>query len=418
MALLAVQSPECFGEQSAAREVTEQVVTPGDVMNRVRRAYRTGPVAERVSVRIAHPSSVDRRATVIVRVDAGEGKRPERIMLELGRLHAHISEGELTVVDARDIRRAFGRVADGLSALEVLRAELPPLPIPQLGWAFGADETDSHDTMVIAGAPAITWVSIGDSDQRDRGAVTLIGSSSAGEARLVVDRSTFRARRLSIPLAGKGRMELVVTRVEARDAASWSIPVNGRVFVASLEELVSDAGERAKSKQSERMPALELVGDDLGALSFTELFKFENQTLPLAAMILYRAKGNGEPDNPGTAADVRAACAVLQGVRVTFGRDAAASPKFTAWAVGLFGLTTINPEGLAAAAKDWEACARTAWCGSEWEVLAGMFEGNAVLLVVRPDRTLVGVIPLEGRAEEEDSILSDLTAMLKGEAGK
>ena len=118
----------------------------------VRDAYRT-TIAERITVEVAGASSETGAAGVEWSVVWAEGKPVARI--DLGRLQIEISEGVLWAVHRHNPTLAFRAVLDESDPVSTIAEVMPPLPVPQLGWAIAPPGRAPDCAALLPGLPAL-----------------------------------------------------------------------------------------------------------------------------------------------------------------------------------------------------------------------------------------------------------------------
>ena len=138
-----------------------------DALDLLHRAYRSGPVADRVVIKATDASGKDRREQVVVYTDVGEivkeppagdkpadaaptpaatpKPRPAQFRIDLSQLHIHVQDSSLTAVKQTFSRSRFFRIPSRLISLSISRATAKP-SLPVTVWWPGAWGTCCRDS--------------------------------------------------------------------------------------------------------------------------------------------------------------------------------------------------------------------------------------------------------------------------------
>ncbi len=101
--------------------------------------YRTGPVAERVRVRISSPQGTQLGSGLVIRTRPADGSMPPEALIEAGSLIIHARAATVTVIHrAYPLTYWQGELsAEGQPGLHAFSDLIGPLPLPQLALVFG-----------------------------------------------------------------------------------------------------------------------------------------------------------------------------------------------------------------------------------------------------------------------------------------
>lgn len=244
------------GAQTPAEDAAERVPFEKTVL-----AYRSGPIAENVQIRVKDDHGRERRADILVKVDAfGDGHGPFRARIELGDLAVSI-EGKRMLATHRLEKNRYAEftLADG-PLLQSLAAVMPALVLPQL--VLADRSTDRIDDLGIQFEPmAVRWEP-GVVD-RPTGKLLFVGSSGDTTYKMLVDRTTGRLASLQVA-SGSGAIRNLDLTTRASSPGSpdtWPVEVAGRRRVDGLADLISEAeqvrvGERFPTTMSLLTPGL------------------------------------------------------------------------------------------------------------------------------------------------------------------
>ncbi|MCB9848455.1 MAG: 2-amino-4-hydroxy-6-hydroxymethyldihydropteridine diphosphokinase [Phycisphaeraceae bacterium] len=199
-----------------------------EVFGRLASAYRTGPIAERVSI-TAVSEFREREQVAEVFLDAPSGLAA----LELGPFRARADADALLVTHEQRADRYARFEARGRSIAALVADSLPPIPFPQLALAFDDPADPSHLTPF--GAP-VAWTDAMRSPDSEH--CLLLGSSAGALITYVIDASTWRLRAgvITVPATGL-RIEMHYEAIEPADPDRWSPDLRGKSPVPTLAQL-------------------------------------------------------------------------------------------------------------------------------------------------------------------------------------
>ncbi len=199
--------------------------SPAEIIARARSAYRSGAIAERVTIAV-RDGDITRFDEYVVRLRADDQVREMRLEMATlsiwartdgqgGQLAARHRENDQVTYRA-DLDRPLSHLA--------LRGRLPRIVAPQLALAFGEQlEPSVADEEWTRGPPAQNQLSV-------------IAATDQGLVTLAFDASSFRLREYRVE-AGRFTILLRVEPIEPGDPESWKIASEGSRVVSSLSEL-------------------------------------------------------------------------------------------------------------------------------------------------------------------------------------
>lgn len=221
--------------------------------------YRFAATADLVRVTLVRPGGRSDMHSMEVRCVPGSSGLAR---LELGDLSVEARQGVLRAVHRRD-PTTYVKVTPDIPAGEgelkkdpasVLRAVLPPLPIPHLSLAFDAAEVDWCPLVT-----GLVWERAERLEDGPRDGVRLVGRTDTGTASLEIAGA--RVRRFEADLEPTGRTRIIIEcePLEPSDPDSWVLDVQGRRLVAGLGSL---APLGPATEVGESLPRLSVQGID------------------------------------------------------------------------------------------------------------------------------------------------------------
>ncbi len=355
---------------------------PTQTYESLRRTYREGVFADRVVVRVVAKGR-ERRSTVIVRT-APKAAVP-RARVELGRLHLDATPTHLLATCRSEASTIFDRSLQGPFPAS-LSGVIPPLPLPQLSWAFqeSGDELSPYLT-------AIEWTS---THAPDRQSLTLIGTALGDdhqrrEIRLTLDRRNGRPRALIAGLAGDTRLELAFSPLDAGKPETWALDAKDRRKVASLADLTT---KRADFGPGDLLPPFTLLDAQLAPWSLAGSIKpapDPSGTPPAAVLVLYRAEKAGAPHQLHES-DAKSGVQAATELGVPLVR-----------AVAVFGPEAFDPEKLGAREAEPNGSTRL-WSPNGLLAMEQLDpDANVLLVAIDQDRKILGIVEGDGRTSAE-----------------
>ncbi|XVJ60105.1 MAG: hypothetical protein HEQ23_12205 [Tepidisphaera sp.] len=403
-----------------------------DALEILHKAYRSGPVADRIVVKATDAAGKERRVQVVVYTDVGETPkapaptkealgsdptatvpkpRPAQFRIDLAQLHVHVQDATLTAINLFD-RTTYFRTPCDASPLKALAANFPPVPVPQIEFAYAADTLLGSPTPLTTGA---TWTSIESGVEVGRPMLILKGSSPGATLTLAFDRQTNRLRRFTAEFAGAvgsglAKLELTSSPADAGVAKNWLLPVDGRTLVDSPALLVPP---RSGLAEGSSIKHASLMTRELAPMTPESLFDQGSDAAAPQAVALVTFRSEAVPDGEGSedlAAAISAAC---EAVKIKGGR---------AGVIGLLGKGTLDPEQiekltarLTALATDRGVAGGFASLLTASEVLSIERGGQPVetaIIVVGPDLKVLGVVVADDRADESAKLQAEVESFL------
>lgn len=227
---------------SAQNPASQEAASERIPFDKTVRAYRSGPVAEAVQIRVKDDQGRERRADVLVRVDVSgdEGKGQIRARVELGDLAISIEGDRLLATHRLEKNRFAEFTLANKPLLEALEDVMPALVLPQL---VLADRTTNRmeDLGMLPKRAPIEWQP-GTVD-RPTGKLMYAGSSGDTTLRMLVDRNSGRLTSLQITSASGPirNIDLTARSVPPGSPDTWLVETQGRKRVDSLADLTSEA---------------------------------------------------------------------------------------------------------------------------------------------------------------------------------
>jgi hypothetical protein len=422
-ALLAAPAP------AQLRPLPRESVPPEVLLETIRSAYDKKPTADEVKVTLLKGShSPVASDTFIIRIDPGtSGPAPARVFIDFGTLRVVAASGEVTAANELVPGKYFQSTLSGPITPRSLAKVIPPTPIPELALV-------SSDHAVVADLTPytshVTWTSA-TIDASARTAM-LVGTSSAGPIALTVNPTTGRLSRLTATIHGQGgetTLDLVITPADLGNPGSWGIPVEGRERVKSLADLRTPQASAQPASVGQPVPDLSAQRTDFSPWSVHRALA-DPPAIPLA-LILYRAT---PPERLEAASrDARAGAAVIRAVQ--FGQTSPGDPPAAPVDLKLAAAVAMELGQFSRAAFDreqgqWQSAAATRsadahpvaspellWANSVAQSIDRFdSKSGSILLLIAPDRKLLSVIPLDGRAADPAGLARDVRAALRPSA--
>lgn len=226
----------------------QEAPAPEELLRRVRDAYRSGPVQERIELRFQDGDRTERE-TIHFGVDASAPLRRLRIDLGETTLYAQAPApgpgpieppgegdgGHIDVLLASSEQQFVRLPIERLTRAEIAR-HLPPIGLPQLEWAIGG-EFSPHAFL----SRSVQWRSVAPGGSGAAGETyRLSGVSRAGVVGLEVDARTWRLRNATYAVDDEQRdatVRLEIHPLEPTPPERWAPDVEGRTRLTSLADL-------------------------------------------------------------------------------------------------------------------------------------------------------------------------------------
>ncbi|MDX2117462.1 MAG: hypothetical protein SFY96_04690 [Planctomycetota bacterium] len=413
------------------REAPAPDITAQDAIKLLVDAYRRGPVADRVQVRVvsfapadpAKPAEkttdkpgTERRATVVLRVDRGDaaGFRPRQLRLELGSLLLHADHSMLLAISRLEPRSCFEtELARGLRPQE-LAAVIPPLPLPQIALALGDDSALADPLPYVRN---VTWSGVESKQLAGKPVYVVKGTSRSGEVSITLDQVSGRLRQMSADVLAAGsegriRVELVVNQIDPGDPNGWTLSSADRERVAALDLLGPRAGDLTVGQ---KFPSLPILDAALAPFTPADVLGTAN---PPGALVLVAFRPSADTDEARLIlADAKAGIGALQGLAI---KSAKGIAPLAVRPLAVLEGEEIAVDRLAAWHARWDAVDQKTLGQRFGSMLSTSSSGIALdrfgpglaaaLIIIGGDQRVLGVVPLDGRADDERTIRREFIA--------
>lgn len=424
--------PPVLFVQPAPAEAVKGEVDSMDLLQRVRESYRSGPVVERVQLSAALVQDAGARpphalrSVVTASLDAA-GDKPS-LKLELSDLVLHAQGNLLTAINRLE-QRIYAAIELKSLTLEGLAEHLPPVPLPQIAFAFGNEKAE-----LFKGIGEITWGVPAAAAAGNFKVYSIAGTHKSGTIEMKINGATWRLMQLNAQFTRAGaktQVTLEVTPVDPGLPANWVIDVANRDKVSTLAQLRSRSGE---IKAGQKIPNLTANTAGFEGWSVVDGFAENRRVIaaderPADAMVLllFRATDDrvkSEALLKDSKAGQLAMDMTVKNLRRQRLDDAGAS-NVLCEAIAVFELTKFERERPAALAKSWaETSVNLPAKTLHWSLSANTTidrispNAGAVMVVILPDLSLAGIVPLDGRSADAAAISTDLLNIIRGAVQK
>ncbi|MGH7242104.1 MAG: hypothetical protein ACREJD_01645 [Phycisphaerales bacterium] len=206
------------------------------------RAYRSGPVAEGLQIRVKDDHGHERRSEIVVKVDAGGDQGPLRARFDLGELSISI-EGDKMVAMHRLEKNRFAEftLAKG-PLLASLESVMPALMLPQLVLADRGTNRLDDLGLLPAGAQVHWEPGVVD---RPTGRLLFNGASGDSTMKMLVDRNSGRLASLQVASASGPirNIDMTARSISPGESESWMLDIAGRQRVDALSDLTTEVDQ-------------------------------------------------------------------------------------------------------------------------------------------------------------------------------
>lgn len=383
---------------------------PQTVLTKVREAYRSGPVAERVTVRVENEEGRGRTDRVLLRITSSEEGGPI-IDLALGDLRVRAKGGSILAVNTRNTADYFAVEFDGPLTIGALERALPPLPVPQVYILLSGG--DAGFTDITPYARSVTWRGVREPDGGDDGPIVLTGRMSGGTVTLRADPLSYRLLEFEAAYSRAGsRLEIAAAPIDPDEPIWTDFQPDERTRVGSLSRLTPTRPPREVGVGS-TLPEMVFLSASSERWSLPGVFgsgEADDEPAPMAVLIFLR-----DVDAERVIEQRRLVTAAEEAIE-RFGEDGEgeAAVRFEGSRVVLLAdlaRADVGERIDAAAGRYGDAFVWT----PDSIAVANLLPGDATASIVVVDRGLVvrAVVALDGQAE--DGVLSLLTSALLGE---
>jgi hypothetical protein len=442
------------GGESEARPTKQQAEIAHGTNALVHAAtmYRAGPVAEKVNIEFRRGGSSSlRSAELSFWVDRGEMRAsptPRRLKLDLGRLLVSVEGERFVAVHKHNPTLYYESRLPAESGLTLasLAQVIPSLPLPQIAWALDA-ETPSIESALRAldDSLPIDHPQV-ETDSDELGTTPTVAIDLVGDAGsqfgATIDRVSGRLIEFWFgfsvgdpPHRERALARAKVTTLDPGDPAGWMIQTAGRIRVQSLTELKALA---PAIKPGFKVPNLGLMSAELEptpldadfiAASSAESARRRSKPLPALGVFLIYDVARADMEDVRTGVQAIMECRPLHfdtsGTRWSPGpRVERLIPVFEP---GRFTTASINSENARWTDAAWlfdepVSPARTpdskpplrSWSAVGSAVMSELVPNlRSALIVCDAERTLLAIIPLDGRRPERISVTRELREALR-----
>jgi|GEM_PF-1377807 len=403
-------TPQSPAAQTTQPDLVEDI---DGALARARSAYRSGPLCERIQVIVTTANGEVRQSNLLLRLDpgaTGPHPRKRRFFLDLGRLQVQADDNSIIAATPREASLYFRSPVIAPLTLDQLWNAVPPIPLPQLEWAFGEGSQDLG--RVVAGILQTSWVAV--QHTQDLG-VIFTGTAPGGPASAEFTHEG-RLVSLTLPLTKSGDSIQLKVRQEHPSAGPPPMDTANRKSVPSLADLRPRPPELFPGA---RLPALSLMTTSLDSWSLQdELDRAPSKELAAAPVfgliIAYR------PAGPTAQPDAELATRAISLVKrdLTHSHpDPASRPRLVPLIVGFLDLPDMSRAKLVALDTYWstlpgETPPRYFSPSGAAEMERLTQTTNAAMLLVDSTQKILATIQLETRPDAE-TIAQEIEAAIE-----
>lgn len=368
-------------------------------------------LAERVFVTFTAADGTKGRSLVKVRFDPGskakEAPRESKFLLSLGRLEIMATPGRLVATYRGEASTYYeAEVPDPLTP-ESFRVVLPRVPLPQIEWCLG-DEVQR-----LSVHPYGLTLALASTDPDG----TRHFTAEDGKLTVVPPAHGVHPRRIDLQGEDGSALRLDISAMDASDWATWDLDVTHRQRVASLADLRTRA---EPTLEGQEFRDLGFTRTDLSSVTLKELVESAAASPHAFVFIVFDAGRDGSP-----AESVRSDLAAgREAVRV-----AAESLKQSGAPGAALGVPMYLVRGLPLAELDVPGLATSAGelaggvdprstpmvlntTSAGWLLNDQLGDSKIALVVLSKDRTVTLATPLDGRAEDGESLTAEVRGAL------
>ncbi|HEX2839476.1 MAG TPA: hypothetical protein VHN77_15270 [Phycisphaerales bacterium] len=391
--------------------------------------YQSGVLGEKVTYRAVNANASERSSTVILRV-SHEGPSAPVVRLDLGNLIIHADSTRIIAAHAGNPAAYFERtLTEGLTT-RVLEETLPSIVMPQLGWAIGRGPHEDAwwDILGVGRAQLV----VDEDPGLDSGVLRIM--DQRGQARLesVVLRDVGPNLALaSVKVAfgaGEAGTTLELTAVDLApadvgDVASWSISTENRTRVERLADLRPIPGDVAVG---DACPAMGLITQSIEGWSFADAvgrLTGQNPQPSGPAWIAFLVRVPDGPPPPVLAQAVRGLDGLVREFSIQRMQGIRNSPRLEAHEVAVLELGEVSAQRVAELSR-----LQTVGADSMGERLfsttgRAVFrriapQAAAAILVLDEHQRIAGVVRLDGRMVDADTIAGEVRRIISTRAAE
>lgn len=390
---------------------------PQPPWDRVASHYRRETIAERVTFTAKSPAS-ERASTVIMRV-SHRGATAPIIRLDLGNLIIWADNTRIVGTHASNPNSYFETTLPAGLSPEAIQDHLPPLIMPQLGWAITTD-APIDDWWPVLGAERVRIAPElpPAGDNHDELALSVV--ETTGQPRIdsitISQSGGLRRAMLTYPGAEGSTLQLIAEALpteESTQPESWAVPTSGRTRVERLSDLRPAPRD---VEVGDACPALSLVTQKVEGWSFANAVKHLQSLNPQPSGPVWVALLVRLPSTNESAVTLHAARALdtlsreysiqrMQGLRN--------SPRVEAHDVIVLELGDVTPQRIAELSKPiipgTESLAPRLFSTAGVATFHRVAPGAAqAILILDEHQRLAGVVPLDGRLIDAQTIAAEV----------
>lgn len=418
-----VGGPPGFAQAPAApaSDVDPQIAA---ALSAVRTAYTLGPITERERITLRPPQGNPRTSRLSLLVDRGDGSllHPPRVAMKLGvHLHIDVVGERFRAANQQNKQLYYETTLPGPVAPETLAKVIPALPAPQLAWALEPEAAAiSGATLRVEPLGVVSWIR---ADRRP-GEVVLQGTSRHGPVEMVIDSGTGRLVRLFAAMGDDGtRLEIRTEPADAADDPGWKIDPAGRALVSSISDLREAPAE---AQVGARAPGLGLMTSSLVAWdlngSLREMLAGPTQAgsgPAYLALVLYKAGGDQPARVEAATEAALQSTFTLRAIKRDLDRRRqqgdASEVRLMVRPVAVLELTDVQPARIKGLEEIWGKAGEDLLWTSGGQSLLDRFTPQvaAVVVLIDPDQTLLGQIPVDIANPDTDTLTTEFRAILR-----
>lgn len=398
--------------------------------------YRSGVLGEKVTYRAVNANASERSSTVILRISHAGPAAPV-LRLDLGNLIIHADRERITAAHAGNPAAYFEQtLTDGLTT-RVLEETLPTIVMPQLGWAIdrGPHEDAWWDVLGVGRAQLVVDEDAGLNsrvlrimDQNGRARLESIVLRQAGQNLALSTMKVAFGAEGGSGGGGDAGTTLELTAVDLApadigDVSSWAISTEKRTRVERLADLRPIPGDVGVG---DACPAMGLITKSIEGWSFADAvtrLTTQNPQPSGPAWIALLVRVPDGPPPPVLAQAVRGLDGLVREFSIQRMQGIRNSPRLEAHEVAVLELGEVNAQRVAELSR-----LETVGADSMSERLfsttgRAVFrriapEAVAAILVLDEHQRIAGVVRLDGRMVDADTIAGEVRRIISTPAAE
>jgi hypothetical protein len=382
--------------------------------------YQHGVIGEKVTYRAVDAGGAERSSTVLLRLDHDQPAAPA-IRLDLGNLVVYADRTRIVAAHAGNPGTYLERTVENGLSPRAFEDALPPLVLPQLGWAFSSPHADAW--WDIFGVGRVQMI-LDESAGLDANVLKVLQHS--GAARL--EALSLRPARSNLALASMkvayphGSLTLDLTSedlapADIGDASTWVINTDKRTRVESLTDLKPLPGEVAVG---DACPPLGLVTSRIEGWSFADAVKRlqgQNPQPPGPAWVALLVRVPSGPAPAVVPQAVRGLDGLVREFSIQRMQGLRGSPRLEAHEVLVLELGEVNAQRVAELSREQVAGAdsiaerlfSTTGKATFWRIAP---EAAAAVIVLDERQRIAGLVRLDGRLVDAGTIAAEVRRII------